>query len=302
MQLVYEGKDIAQAVEINRADVTDNAGGVADSLELWFNDPLGWWSQWQPEKNHTVEVIRDGYSSGIMFIDELEQQRGRFVIRALSIPQEARTKNTRSWENIRFLILAGEIAAKYGFALETYGITNHLYERVDQQDMADFEFLAFRCMLEGYLLKLYNKKVVIYDSRYIEGQAPVREMDMSGFDGEYRFRRTSTGIYGSCRLTYGSIWSECKANAAGPVLKISSIPVYSQDEADRFAKGMLRYHNCRENTGACTIPFDSGIAAGCNINITGVGLADGKYFCEKIVHRLVDGKTFQSMYKPLEGY
>lgn len=304
MQLIYEGKDITSAVEIHKTDVTDNAGGVADSLEVGFDDPKNLWSQWKPKKNDTVEIIQDGFSSGVMYVDELEQGRGIYTIRALSIPQEAKTENTKAWEQVRFLELATEISSKYGFQLQTYGIQNYLYERLDQSERADFEYLSWRCMLEGYALKLTGEKAVIYDERYMEGLAPVKTIYGDQFDGSYRFKIKSTDIFRSCRITFGSIQYEFQpANGpAGPVLKINELYVSSQGEAERYAKSLLRYKNKFEYAGYFTIELDTSIAAANNIQVQGVGYADGKYFCEQVIHRLVDKKSFFKVRKPLEGY
>ncbi|PNT91293.1 phage late control D family protein [Clostridium thermosuccinogenes] len=303
MQLIYNGKDITAAVDVNKADIIDTAGGRADSLELCMSDTEGIWSSWKPQKNDTVKVIQDGFSSGLMYVDELEQQRGFYIIRALSIPQESKTHRTKSWEEVRFLEFAGEIAARYGFTLQTYGVENYLYSRLDQNDQADFEFLAFRCMLEGYALKITDKKVVIYDERYMESQEAVKTVYLLDFDGNFKFKNKSNGIYGACRVVYGSIKSEYKASGIyGPVLDIPNIALSSQAEADRYAKNILRYHNKYEQTGKCTIQLDTGLAAGNSIQITGVGMADGKQFCEQVIHKLVEGKTVLNLRRPLEGY
>lgn len=304
MQVIYEGKDIAPIVEIKRADIIDNAGGVADSLELHFNDPDKLWGEWSPMKNDSVQVVENGFTSGLMYVDELEQQRGIFIVRALSIPQESKTANTKAWENVRFLEIATEIAGKYGYSLETYGIENHLYERVDQLETADFKFLALRCMLEGYMIKITDRKVVIYDELYMESLDAKKNIDISDFDGNYKFLQKATGIFRSSKITYGSIQSEFTPNNAssGPILKFTDLQVFSQGEADRYARKTLRCHNKYETIGHGTIQLDTGIAAGINININGVGLAKGKYFCDQAIHSLVGKKTLLKLRKPLEGY
>jgi len=303
VQIIYEGKDITSAVEIQKADIIDNAGGMTDSIELWFDDPKGFWSQWKPEKNHTVQIIENGFDSGLMYVDELEQQRGIFIIRALSIPQEAKTSNTKAWENIRFMEFATELASKYGFSLQTYGIQNHLYERVDQFEQADFEFLAWRCLLESYMLKITDSKVVIYDERYMESQIATKTIYADQLDGGYRFKSKSTGRFGGCRVMFENITYEFNpSGTSGPILKVNDLYVSNIAEAERFAKGLLRSNNKYENTGSVVIELDASIAAGSNIAISGVGFGDGKYFCEQVTHKLKERKTHIRLRRPLEGY
>ena len=301
MQLIYEGKDIAASVGINKADITDNAGGIADSLELYMNDTIGLWSSWKPQKNNVVNLGQSGLTSGGMYVDELEQERGFYIIRALSIPQEAKTRNTKCWEDVRFMEFSGEIANKYGFELQTYGIDNYLYSRLDQNELADFEFLAYRCMLEGYMLKITDKKVIIYGEMYLESLAVARTIYLSDIDGAYKFKTKSNGIYGACELTRGMAKSEYPAKY-GPTLKINNIDITNQGEADRYTKNILRFYNKQETTGKFNIKLDTGITAGNTIQIAGAGMADGKYFCEQAVHRLVEKKTSLRLRKVLEGY
>lgn len=303
MQIIYEGRDITGAVEVKKADITDNAGGVADSLELWFDDTKGFWSQWKPEKNHKVRIKEAGFDSGLMYIDELEQKRGFFLVRALSIPQEAKTDRIKAWEAVRFMEIATEIANRYGFNLQVYGVQNHLYERVDQCEQADFAFLAWRCTLEGYSLKVTDGKAVIYDERYMEFQPAAKTINADQFDGDYTFRIKSTGIFGSCRVSYGDIVYEFRPErVSGPILKYTGIYVSSQGEAERFAKNLLRSRNKFECSGYVTIELATDLAAGNTVQIRGVGLADGKYYCEQVIHKLVDKKTLLRLRKPLEGY
>lgn len=304
MQLLYQGKDISNSTSINRAEFIDNAGGIADSLEVIFNDPKGAWSEWNPRKNDIVSISRDGLATGIMYIDELEQQKGMFIIRALSIPQKAKNQSTQSWESVRFLEIASEITKRYGFELETYGVENNYYERVFQFEEPDFTFLAARCLLEGYLLKIANNKVIIYDESYVENLA-CKTIDSSLFDGPFRFISKSSKIYSSCQMTYENLKAIYTPSNPpnGPILKCSNIYFSSQAEGYRYAKNLLRAKNKHENTGMFNLKFDPGITAGSTVAVNGVGISDGRYICEQTRHDLLDsGKTNFKVRKVLEGY
>lgn len=302
VQLIYQGKDITNDVDVKKADIIDNAGGIADSLVILFDDPKGVWSQWQPRKDDRVELCQDGLCSGLTYVDELEQTRGIFILQSLSIPQEAKTAHTKSWEKICFIELARGIAGKYGFQLKTYGIENYYYDRVDQFEQADFEFLAWRCLLEGYMLKVNGQSVIIYAEQYMEKQSPVRAIYQGQFDGEYSFKSRSTEIFNACKITYGGINAEFLSDTNGPILSINNLYIANQSEADRYTKNLLRAKNKNENSGYCTIALDTGITAGNMVEIADVGFGDGTYFVSSAVHKLVDKKTFLRLRKPLEGY
>lgn len=304
MNLIYEGTDITKDVEIHRAELIDTSGGKSDSIEVCFSDVSGHWSKWKPQKNDKIIISENGLSSGVMYIDEIEQQRGMFIIRALSLPQACKTQNTRSWESIRFLELAADIALKHGFKIESYGIENYLYTRVDQFEQADFEFLLYRCILEGYMLKISDSKVTIYNESYLENQSTNKFISIEEFDGRYKFKTKSTDIFNSCEVTYDAIKGVYNPNKPpyGPILKYHDIYVHSNEEANRFAKNLLRNKNKFENTGSFNIKLDTGIASGINIKLSGIGLSDGKYFCHETKHNFINNKTSLNVRIVLEGY
>jgi len=303
MQLIYEGKDITGDVEIRKADLIDNATGEFDSIELSFNDPKGLWSQWKPEKNHTIQVKESGFDSGVMYADELGQQRGLISIKALPVKQDAKTNNIKSWDNVRLLGLAQEIATKHGLTLQTYGVKDQLYTRVDQYEQTDLEFLFKRCLLESCALKVSDGKLIVYDENYMETQTAVKTFNPDDMDGDFLFKNKSNQIFGVCKVSHKDIQYEFKApNTYGPTLKSFDIVLGSLGEAERFSKGLLRSKNKLENTFSGVIRLDLGIASGNVLSMNNFGLADGNYFSYQVIHRLVQKRTSLRLRKPLEGY
>jgi len=302
MQLLYEDKDITNYIDIRQADLADNAGGELDSLELILDDSKGYWSSWEPEKNHTVQVKDSGFDTGLMYVDEIWQQRGKIILRSLPIKQEAKASRVKAWENIRLLELVQEIASRWGLSVDTYGITNQYYSRVDQND-ADFKFLAWRALLEGYALKVSGGKLILFSNSYMEGLDTAREITVEDIDGDFLYRDKSAEIYSSCKIIGNGAQGEFIAPGVyGPTLKYYDLAIGGIGEGKRFAAGLLRDKNCLEKTLSCQLRFDPGIAAGNTVQLTGFGLADGKYFAYQVTHKFVDGKTGLKLRKPLEGY
>lgn len=309
MNIVYNGVDITGDVEPIVARTTDYAGGKPDSLSLVFADLDGTWGKWGPKKGDTIRIRENGYDSGEMYIDQLTQGTGRFGIDALSIPAASRTARSQGWENVRLLEIAAEIAARYRFRLQSVGIVNHLYDRVDQTDEADFAFLARRCSMEGFALKIHDRSLVLYDERSqeqaeIDPQAAViRAGDMLG---SYEFMDKSTDIYERCIVQYasskGMIVGECAdSEVSGAVLRQT---MYAADEAEasRWAKGLLRAGNKHRITGTSTIPLNTEYAAGTVIRVQDAGQFDGRYFIDAIVHDWKARRSQLRLRRPLEGY
>ncbi|MDF2591972.1 MAG: hypothetical protein K0S75_1438 [Clostridia bacterium] len=305
MKAIYQGVDITNEIDIIKANIIDNASGIADSIELVASDTKKLWSKWKPLKGDTIALEQGNLKSGIMFVDQLEQISGKFTIKAVSTPLQAKTARSRHWENIRFLELAKDIAGNYGFTVYSYGITDWLYEIVDQIEQPDFHFLHERCILEGYCLKITDSKVVLYDERYLEQQATVKDIYLDDIDIDHEFKTVTVGLYSSCEVQTadGLIKALYRplSPPSGPILR-KNIYVSSQAEAERFASGLLRYTNKLENFGRIQIEQDTGLAAGSNVNLIDIGLLDGKAFAHQVIHKIVNNKTILKLRKPLEGY
>lgn len=308
LNIIYNGIDITNSVEPLKINLIDNAGGVPDSIECIFSDIDGLWSKWQPLKNDTFEIKQEGYSTGTMYIDELIQRDGIFQLKALSIPQHSKTARSQGWENVRFLEFVTEIAGRYGFLVQTYGIENHLYRRVDQIEEADFSFLAYRCMLEGYALKINNKNIVIYSEHFQEQQsvdAINSVVYKSDILNDFEFKNKSTNIFQKCLVkSIGLNEFQGKyedKNIYGATLT-KQIYCSGQGEANRFAKGYLRAANKGMITGTFTIKLNTNYAAATNIEVKEIGMFEGKYFIDRLVHDLINDRTNLSLRKQLEGY
>lgn len=306
MSILYNNTDITSSVQPTILQITDNAGGIPDSLTIVFSDTEGLWSKWKPAKNDTLQVKESGFDTGLMYIDELAQTAGRFGLKALSIPQNAKTARSKAWDNVRFMEIVTEIAGRYGFGIQTFNIINHFYERLDQIEQADFMFLDNLCLLEGYILKINNKNLVIYDESKEEQKVAVTTIYQSDMQGDYEFRSKSTDIYGKSivrSLVKNSyIQGEyADANIQGPTLK-KNMYASNQAEANRWAKGILRGQNKFAVTGSFYIDLNLKLAAGIAKNIQGIGLFDGKYFIDRLLHDLMNNRTKLTVRKPLEGY
>lgn len=307
MNIIYNDVDITNSVQTTTAQITDNAGGKPDSLTVVFSDTDGLWSKWKPAKNDTVRITHNGFDTGTLFVDELWQRSGSFEIKALSIPQTSKSAHTQGWEKVRLLEIATEIATRHGLTLQSFEITNHLYERVDQQEIADFAFLADFCMLEGYALKINNRSVVIYSESF-EEQKPVNpniSVVGNGSINDADFRNKSTDTYQKCIVRSNDpsyIEGEFSdPNIFGPTIK-RDLYATNQAEAIRWARGVLRSYNKLMVTGSMAINLNTNYAAGTSLNVQDIGLFDGKYFIHALVHDFINNKTKLTLRKPLEGY
>lgn len=309
MQLFYNNIDITKDVKIIKASISDNCGGIADSISLLLSDTDKLWRQWGPQKNDRLVLNSDRFTSGLMYIDEMFLLRGKFSIKAISTPLEAKTRRTRAWENISFKKLAADLAEEIGLSVEFYSITDWIYDRLEQLEKTNLEFLNERCILEGYNIKATNGKIIIYEESQLESANSVYSFDESSFIGEYSFECISSGLYSASEIKYFAASNEILTYKytnnnvpVGPVLRLKNLRVSSIGEAERYARNLLKYHNKNEVQASFTTVLNNSIAASNTIQINGIGSFSGKYFVEAIRQDIAGNKSHIKARKSLEGY
>jgi hypothetical protein len=87
----------------------------------------------------------------------------------------------------------------------------------------------------------------------------------------------------------------------GPMMKINTRAA-NYGEAERFAKGLLRYANKNETYGEIKTRLDLEVTAGNTIRLEGFGSFSGKYFIYNCMQQLLFDKTILKIRKVLEGY
>lgn len=302
-QVLYNSVDITDDIEIALLNVTEDCGDTPDAIDMLVSNADSQWCAWQPKKGDTLEVRHEGYSSGIVTIDELQQDSGRITLSAISAPTSRKTRHIKSWENVTLITLASEIAAKYGLTVQFYGVETFSYRRVDQLSQGDFVFLAERCALEGCKMKISGNKLAVYSERLMEKAAPVKTITPDLFFDEPNFK-SGAEVYRSCVVSSGGIVGiyEDANVTAGSQLTVSHYEVSSQGEAERFAKNLLRDRNKREQEGKFTTVLDTAITAGNTIAVAGMGLSDGIYFIENARHCFAEELSDFRVRKIFERY
>lgn len=304
MQVIYNGMDITQQVQIHEAAATDNAGGMADSAEVVFADPEQVWSRWQPKRGDRLELKDSGYSTGLLYVDGLASARGRFTVKALSLPQKARACSSRAWEEIQLLAIAADMAGKYGLSLRVFGAPNPTYKRVEQLNQPDMGFLNGLCLREGCMLKLAGSSMIIYDEKSFEIKAPAITISQGDLTGLYEFYDDGAGWMAQCQVQWFDsdgimITGLAESPEAGGKLNIIE-RVESQGEASRFAGGYLRQAN-KFPSGFVTVGLNTGIAGGNVIGIKDTGLGDGNHFITKTRHDFIGKTSTLALRRPLKG-
>src|SRR5690554_5394618 len=330
VDIVYQGVNITKDVEKDKIEFTynDNATGRADDISLSIKDDTGKWiSSWAPERGDAGQAIlwtkdwdKEGDSKsldcGIFQVDE-PQYSGpprTVTIKASSTPANTEFMHTpRSdvWDGASIKEIAQTIARNAGLKLVYDSKAEPITDFLEQSEESDASFLYNICQRNGLAMKLYDKRIVIFDETIYEAKKAVmtiREEDM--LPGWNCGSSLTDSGYDGCRTVYVDM-------AAGELIdylyripgrKGSKIYHVNEEclsiaEAERLAKSAVREKNKNEFTFSCSIPGNLSLVSSQTVNIEGFGKFDGKYYIDQIGRKLGTGLiTSLSMHRVLGGY
>lgn len=305
MNLYYNGVDIYGDVSVNYCVHEMFAEKQADSLVLRFNDTKGVWSKWNPAEGDEIRFKEGASDTGKMFIHSMKPENGLYTIRALSMPVTGKTKKSKSWEGVRFLQIANEIAAAHGLTFENYGCADQVYPYLSQDNETDFALFSRLCTLEGCQMLIYDGKLLAYNEAYIEAQTVAGSLEVDE-NGNFTYRDNRATCYGSCEVNSGSFSGSFKAPGAtgSAILRPDNIKATSNSEAARFAKGLLRNANKYGHTGQFSKSLLTGYAAASLLTLKTPKASawDGPVFVYKVRHDFVGNKSTLYFRDLLEGY
>lgn len=306
MNLYYNGTDIYNDVSVNYCVHEMYAEKQADTLVIRFNDTKGVWSKWNPADGDVIRFKEGASDTGKMFIHSMKPENGLYTIRAMSMPKSGATRKSKSWEGVRFLQLGNEIAKNHGLTFQNYGCKDQVYPYLTQQNETDFALFSRLCMLEGCQMLIYNGKLLAYNEQYIESQTPAGTLEVDK-NGVFSYQDNRSACFGSCEVASGRYSGKFKApnTKSKTVLRPDkAIPVTSNAEAARFAKGLLRNANKYGHTGQFSKSLLTGYAAASLLKLKTKKASawDGTVFVYKVRHDFVRNKSTLYFREPLEGY
>lgn len=306
MNLYYNGTDIYNDVSVNYCIHEMFAEKQADTLVIRFNDTKGVWSKWNPADGDVIQFKEGASDTGKMFLHSMKPENGLFTIRAMSMPKSGATKKSKSWEGVRFLQIANEVAGNHGLTFQNYGCEDQVYPYLKQDKETDFALFSRLCTLEGCQMLIYDGKLLAYNEAYIEAQPAAGTLEVDE-NGNFGYEDNRAACYGSCEITSGSFFGKFEApNAQNTAILRPDIPITatSSAEAARFAKGLLRNANKYGHTGQFSKSLLTGYAAASLLQLrtTKASAWDGTVFVYKVRHDFVGNKSTLYFRDLLEGY
>ncbi len=326
-----------------RRRITERAefAGIAGKVVCWINEEdihhtsfEGSYEQQTAVKNTgltigaaIVQLNFDGEGNdktldcGLFELDSVDASGPPSVItiKATSLPFTTgvrQTKKHKAWESYYLSGIAKEMARNNGMTCMFLASQDPHYDRVEQFNVSDINFLSTLCHKAGISLKVSNGILVLFNQSEYEQKTAVKTIIRG--DGSYSKWKLNTSEadckYTSCRVSYTLPSGKCVEAVArvedydadsksNQQLEIHAY-VSSISEAEDLAKKCLRLHNKYGRKASFTCPGDSIYHAGLTVNLEGFGAWNGRYIIQQAKHQLArSGYTTQiNLRKVLEGY
>jgi phage protein D len=210
-------------------------------------------------------------------------------------------RKTRGWENAKLSAIAGDIAKANGMTLFWDSKEDPIFERRDQVETPDLEFLRTLCKQYGIGLKVADSQIICYGEEDYESKDAVASLSFGDKNiKSYRFRKKTRGTHKGAKVKYHDAVKdkdfdvyagEDDDEGLGEDLVVNQ-KAESLADAEAIAKNKLHEKNKKETTGSVSMIGDMRFAAGVNIQVTGWGKFDGKYFVEKVSHSVSMGSGY----------
>lgn len=288
---------------------TDVASGESDSISLsLYNIEKKWIDAWMPEKSDEIQadiLIRnwkkDGdskrFECGEFTVDDISFS-GRALscsIGAVSIPVNEDFKSTeksKTWSRVTIKEIASEIAGNAGLMLY-YEAPSIMIVEIEQSSQTDSSFLYSICKKYGLAVKVYKRKIIIFDEATYERKKPAAVIDEKDMIS-WSYNTTVNGSYTGVRLSYTDPDSDnttvVQFGSPGRIYEINS-QVSSQKDAELQAMAAVNEENKGITSMSITIMANPTIAASAVVEVTGLKKLNGRYYVEKVKHSL--GNKYQ---------
>ena len=291
--------DITEDVEVLDAKVIDKAIGI-DLLDVTLSNRNSDWKRWSIEEDDTIELEKDGFKTGVMYVNIIRIYNGRCILKASSLKRDNRILNTYTLENTTLSKIAETTATAVNMQLETYNLNNYEYERIDCVDESYISYLTKRGMLEGYNVKVANNKIIMYNVKEFEGKRAIETFDIADFIGEYEVSRNNLETYSKCKMyCYPTATNAASgtveytdARIRGGSLITPKVKISNLAEGQRFSKNILEYKNRNYINIYFKVEFKNNLAGSSVVEVKDIGRYSGRYFIEQIQQDMFNNVSY----------
>lgn len=281
---------------------TDVASGKSDSASITMYDiDKEWLGNRKPKRgaglgakiqinNWNEENTSETFDCGNFVVDDVSFS-GRplsCVLGVVSVPTDDSFKTlakTKTWEKTTIKDIAAEVAGAASVALVYDAVAIQIQE-IEQNNQTDSAFLYALCEKYGLGMKVYNHKIVIFDSVAYEEKGSVGIISETDCI-TWKANETIDGTYTGVSLNYTNPDLDDPINVMmGEEGRLYALNVQanSQCDAELQAAAKANAANRKIQTMTLTIVGNKNIVATQCISVSGFGSYDGKYYVDTVKH------------------
>ena len=299
MELYWNGTDITRYVDINGCVFREAAGGRSDSLEMEL-DRADIWYQWGPEEGDEIEIIRDDWRTGKMYLTAVVPKGESFRVIASSMNPAGVRKAWGFFRNLAFQTLMERCAAEIGMEAKIFGVTDPIMiGRAMRKGEGCGAFLDRIGTREGFKVKAWDGALRAIYLPWAEEQEARTGLVLNDKSLTAKYRRRKNLKYTGARVV--SPWASASARdtaAEGNNEKVfTGLPAESSMEAGKWARNLLREMNRRAEEIVIESELNLRMESLARVHVEGGTDMDGEWIVEEAEHDLKETRTCVKMYR-----
>ncbi|MDR3134259.1 MAG: hypothetical protein LBU42_09640 [Prevotellaceae bacterium] len=305
VEIIIDGKNVTGDVSryLSGINYTDRLEYESDDISLSFEDTLGkWQSAWYPSQGDSLQVKigRPGrfLDCGVFEIDEIELELSpdTLTVKALaaSIKKSLRTKESKAFEEQTLWSIAKYFADKHKFRIvgEQGALEKIAIDRKTQERQTDLSFLSNLAKDYGYALSLHWDTLYFTDKAQLESRKAILTIPRSVMSNA-RFRDKTSEIYNGVvvnrrdgKKNKNTEWKIMSGKEGEGDILVLEEDVENEQQALAIGKAKLNDKKREKYSGSLTVPGNTKLVAGINIELTGVGKFSGKWHIISSTHTI----------------
>jgi len=293
MELYYEGVDITKDVQIVAAKSTDASGGRSDGLELTV-EHADVWHRWQPRADDRIELSRDGYSTGTLYINAVAAEDNRYRILASSGKTAARQKRSMTFQGKTLEEIMKHCGGECGMEHRIFGLDKRLYyPYLQRYGMGSAAFLDKLAQMEGAVLKTYSGRFTMIGVLAAQELPAAQTIWLdTKQEGAFYERKDYAKIKSVTVCTpFARATATDTAIAQGEAVILGGMPARDPGTAGRWARGLLLSINRKAERLTIESGFQAGWSAMVRIDVDGEAATAGEWMIDEVKHDFVEGKS-----------
>lgn len=286
-KVIYNGVDITNDVTVVSCILTDSNGGKLDYCKVTFANGGKIWQEWKPQYNDELRIIHGYSDSGIMYINGIGSNEKEYTLILLPTPTTAKKKKSRIWRGVRLSEIIRDVANGLGFEVKFYGFKDYTYSTKAQIDKTDLAFMCEMCAYEGFNVKIFDKKIIIYDERKMYSAEAIGtinpdECSFYSFDDENTPLSAVAVKYFDVKAKRVISYTAKSNDVDGGSITLS-VKVDNQAQAERFAMNFLQKNNNFVECGTVKLKDADVFASGSIVNLQNFNGHNGKWYINESI-------------------